>query len=195
MGRGNALERLDGTVRALRPGGRYSLNTAGTADTQLLVILEDMRLALDTIKLSVSASGNVRLTETEAATFSEQSDHEESALTAAKQILAVRRSREKMFGTDLFSDPVWYILLELFVAHLEREDVTVGNACLAASVPTTSALRWCQELQERGLVYRERDPCDQRRIFLRMSEGVYAQFVKLLAPIPPNQEQNPRQWS
>jgi len=194
MGRGNALERADVTVPALRPVSRYLPNTEKVPDSQILVMLEDMRSALDTT-LRMVASGSHAAAIPEVTAFAEEIDREESALAAAKQILTVRRSREKMFGTDLFSDPVWYILLELFVARLEEENVSVGNACLAASVPTTSALRWCQELQERGLVYRERDPQDQRRIFLRMTDGVCAQFVKLLSSIPPNQERNPKQWS
>ena len=110
---------------------------------------------------------------------------ERSALNAAKQGLAIRRRRERVFGAGLFSEPVWDILLELYIARAEGCDVPVGNACLAASVPMTSALRWCQLLQDRKIVYRERDPNDGRRVFLRMSDATFAKLTTLLANFTP----------
>ncbi|KTF67504.1 hypothetical protein ATB93_17340 [Sphingomonas sp. WG] len=98
----------------------------------------------------------------------------------AKQALNVRQRRERMFGPGLFSEPVWDILLELYIARAEAADVPVGNACLAASVPMTSALRWCQLLQDRAVIYRERDPKDGRRVFLRMTDESFAKLTLLL---------------
>lgn len=110
---------------------------------------------------------------------------ESKALNVAKLGVAVRRRREKVFGEGLFSEPIWDILLDLFIARCEGIDVTVGNACLAASVPMTSALRYCQTLLERGIVYRERDRKDGRRIFLRMSETAFAKVTVLLGQDTP----------
>jgi hypothetical protein len=110
---------------------------------------------------------------------------ESKALHVAKLGVAVRRRREKVFGEGLFSEPVWDILLDLFIARCEGIDVTVGNACLAASVPMTSALRYCQTLLDRGIVYRERDRKDGRRIFLRMSESAFAKITALLGQDTP----------
>lgn len=110
---------------------------------------------------------------------------ESKALHVAKLGVAVRRRREKVFGEGLFSEPIWDILLDLFIARCEGIDVTVGNACLAASVPMTSALRYCQTLLERGIVYRERDRKDGRRIFLRMSETAFAKVTVLLSQDTP----------
>jgi DNA-binding MarR family transcriptional regulator len=104
---------------------------------------------------------------------------EARALTIAREALAIRRRRERLFGPDLFSEPAWDILLELYIAHAEGVDVPVGNACLAASVPMTSALRWCQILQDRHIVYRERDPKDGRRIFLRMTPESFVKLTSL----------------
>lgn len=106
---------------------------------------------------------------------------EHYALETAKQALAVRRRRERMFGDGLFSEPVWDILLELYVARAESSDVPVGNACLAASVPMTSALRWCQLLLDRAVIYRERDPKDRRRVFLRITDDSFAKLTTLLS--------------
>jgi len=102
-------------------------------------------------------------------------------LKIAKRGMAVRRRRERILGSGLFSEPAWDILLELYVARAESCDVTVGNACLAASVPMTTALRCGQMLEERAMVYRERDPKDGRRIFLRISDGTFAKLTTLFA--------------
>ncbi|HTG37413.1 MarR family transcriptional regulator [Sphingomonas sp.] len=103
------------------------------------------------------------------------------ALETAKRALAIRRRRERLFGPGLFSEPVWDILLELYIARAEGCDVPVGNACLAASVPMTSALRWCQLLQDRGILCRARDPRDGRRVFLRMTDDSFARLTALLS--------------
>jgi hypothetical protein len=96
-------------------------------------------------------------------------DPAERALRNARQLMMLRRLRDKTLGPDLFFDPAWNILIELYVAHGEGTSTTVGNACIAAGVPLTSALRCCQLLQDKRMVVRERDPKDGRRIFLRLS--------------------------
>lgn len=106
---------------------------------------------------------------------------EEVALETARQLLSVRRKREKAFGAKLFCDPAWDILVELYVARSDRSDLSVGDACIASGVPLTSALRCCQALQKRNLVRRERDPHDRRRIFLRLTDGAFALLTKTLA--------------
>ena len=53
----------------------------------------------------------------------------------------------------------------------------VTSACIGAAVPTTTALRWLALLEERGLIVREADPTDARRIFVRLSADAYARMV------------------
>lgn len=89
----------------------------------------------------------------------------------AKHWLADRRDRHRVFGAhaDLFHDPSWDIMLDLFVQRgLKR--ITVSSACLAAQVPPTTALRHLKILQERGLVDRTDNPVDQRSHFVALSE-------------------------
>lgn len=107
------------------------------------------------------------------------------ALETAKRALAIRRRRERLFGPGLFSEPVWDILLELYVARAEECDVPVGNACLAASVPMTSALRWCQLLQDRHILCRARDPRDGRRVLLRLTDDSFDRLTALLSESAP----------
>lgn len=103
------------------------------------------------------------------------------ALSNARMLVAMRKLRERAFGADLFSDPAWNILVELYVALAEGVKVTVGNACIASALPLTSALRLCQELQLRKLVLRERDPFDRRRVLLILADETRQALTRVLA--------------
>lgn len=104
---------------------------------------------------------------------------ETAALEIAQMLLTLRSKLERMFGIGLLSQPVWGILLELYIAKAQSCDVTVGNTCIASSLPMTSALRLCQVLHDRGIVYRERDINDGRRVLLRLSDNAYRNLTKL----------------
>lgn len=91
----------------------------------------------------------------------------------AKRIRAYiqsRRERNDFFGTELFADPAWDMLLDLSAARLEGRQVSVSSLCIAAAVPTTTALRWIRLLIERGILLREPDPTDGRRAYVSLSE-------------------------
>ena len=100
---------------------------------------------------------------------------------SARQVRAVlraRRLRESMFPANLFADPAWDILLDLMAARLENAQVSVSSLCIAAAVPPTTALRWIRQLTERGLLERQADPDDGRRIFIALSEHGAALIVR-----------------
>jgi hypothetical protein len=82
-----------------------------------------------------------------------------------------RRRRERFLPPDLFGEPAWDILLDLFIAGVTEREISVSSACLASAVPETTALRWIGELVERGLVKRRSDVVDKRRHFLSLSEN------------------------
>lgn len=82
-----------------------------------------------------------------------------------------RRTRESLFNNDIFADPAWDMLLDLYAAELEGGDVSVSSLCIAATVPTTTALRWIKMLSDQGWLVRQQDPCDGRRINMRLSDA------------------------
>lgn len=81
-----------------------------------------------------------------------------------------RRKRENLFSTEIFADPAWDMLLDLYAAELEGGDVSVSSLCIAAAVPTTTALRWIKLLSDQGWLVRQQDPHDGRRINMRLSD-------------------------
>lgn len=88
---------------------------------------------------------------------------------AARHYLRCRRQREEAFPSGLFADPAWDVLLDLFACANEEKAVTVTDACIAANVPATTALRWVSKLEDCGLLRRSIDPGDGRRIHLELT--------------------------
>jgi len=95
----------------------------------------------------------------------------EIAITAGdiRGVIRARRMRDRFFGANLFEDPAWDMLLDLFATHLEHAQVSVSSLCIASAVAPTTALRWIGRLAEFGLIERAPDPTDRRRAFLALS--------------------------
>lgn len=108
----------------------------------------------------------------------------EIAAAEIRAVIRARRMRAQFFADELFADPAWDMLLDLFAAALERRQVSVSSLCIAAAVPPTTALRWIGTLHEAGLFERQADPSDRRRAYIGLSakglEGMrsYAGAVK-----------------
>ena len=86
-----------------------------------------------------------------------------------RKLIRLRRARDRFFPADIFADPAWDMLLDLMAAQLEHRDVPVSSLCIAAAVPTTTALRWIRSLSEAGLFLRRMDPSDARRTYISLS--------------------------
>lgn len=104
----------------------------------------------------------------------------------ARRAYAMRRQRTTIFGNpELFGEPAWDILLDLYIAFVDDKPVSVSSACIGSAAPPTTGLRWLGVLAEHGLVVREQDPVDQRRVLVRLTDkGVTAMdryFARLAA--------------
>lgn len=84
-------------------------------------------------------------------------------LETVSWLIQTRRDRSIHLPADLFADPAWDILLNLFRSDLAHEHVPVPSACKAAAVPASTALRWLGTLEQRGLVMRQGNQGDQTR--------------------------------
>ncbi len=91
-------------------------------------------------------------------------------LAAVKDEYKSRRSRAQFFGNNLFSEPAWDILLDLFIQHERDKSVSVTSACLASGVPATTALRWLRVLEEQELITRTAHPMDHRSYVVKITE-------------------------
>lgn len=98
-----------------------------------------------------------------------------SVRAVAREIYGDRRRRARFFDDDLFGEPSWDILLDLYLASCEDRLVPTTSACIGSGVPPTTALRWLRILESKGLVERRNDNLDGRRTFVTLSDrGVTA---------------------
>ena len=83
--------------------------------------------------------------------------------------LKARRLRQRFFDNELFGEPAWDILLDLYVTESRANRPSVSEMCIAASVPATTALRYLDALARREMIIREPDPTDRRRVLIHLS--------------------------
>ena len=101
-------------------------------------------------------------------------------LEAALDLYNLRRNREKLFGTpQLFGEPTWDILLDLFIAELKNTKIQTTSACIGAQVPQTTALRWIALLERENLLHRYRDRTDSRRVYIRLTDEALGKLAYL----------------
>lgn len=91
----------------------------------------------------------------------------------AERIYDGRRRRNRFLDDDLFGEPAWDMLLDLFINHARKQRVPTTSLCIASLAPTTTALRWISILEQRGLVRRISSERDQRVHYVELEEKGY----------------------
>ena len=102
--------------------------------------------------------------------------NERNKLSAARAEWKARRERERLFGSKLFGDTAWDILLDLFMAREEGRDVTLSSIGETVSLAEPAMLRCLAMLIEEGLILREARSPHPRGNYLRLS----AQALELM---------------
>lgn len=90
-------------------------------------------------------------------------------IALAGWIFMARRMRTEIFGAELFAEPGWDILLDLYAAHARGCRVQITSLAPMSGVPSSTARRWARKLVALELVVQERDPRDHRLTFLKLS--------------------------
>lgn len=106
--------------------------------------------------------------------------NEAGLLVLARSMYRFRRHREAEFGPNLFSDPAWDILLDLFIAGEEGKRVSVSSACIGSSAPATTALRHLSTLVGRELVTRKANEGDSRFVWVELTPAGREKVVNVL---------------
>jgi hypothetical protein len=88
------------------------------------------------------------------------------SLVLAKETYDARQRRFSYFRKDLFGEPAWDILLDLFVQTGVGKRISVTAACIGSGAPSATAIRYITLLQDEGLIERQGDPSDGRRSWL-----------------------------
>jgi DNA repair protein RadC len=91
------------------------------------------------------------------------------ACDRARRTIRRRLLRRQLMGAqELFGEPAWEILLDVFVHECEGKPLAITSTCATAGIPMSSGLRLIQKLCEAGLLRRFPDPFDGRRCFVRL---------------------------
>lgn len=139
----------------------------------ILPIVERLELNMGTLKKTLCAPPSQ----------AQAVQRNEATAQKVRQILKARRKRDTFFGPDLFADPAWDILLEVFAAEAASQKISVSAACIAAAVPSTTALRWLAKLEQVGLIVRSADNLDRRRHWVHLSPAATAAMERYMATV------------
>ena len=82
----------------------------------------------------------------------------------------MRANQRRAKNSEFLAWPAWDMLLELAVAKLEHEEISVSALRRSSGAPSSTALRKLAGLEAAGLIVRNRDDRDQRRLSVRLTE-------------------------
>lgn len=111
----------------------------------------------------------------------------EAAYERAHAMYRVRRNRDEASGDlcNLFGEPGWDIMLDLFIARRRGEKVKVSSICLDAGVASTTVLRWLDRLDSEKLIVRSSDPTDARRRLVALTDKGEEFMVSVMSALGP----------
>ena len=114
-------------------------------------------------------------------TTPEALSHRDLAILLYKE----RRARDVFLksGRELWSDPAWDMLLDLFIANEEGRMVNVTSACIGGCIPTSTGLRRVTQLLNAGLIHRTTDPSDGRKGMLGLTARATSDMKRYLDEI------------
>lgn len=89
----------------------------------------------------------------------------------ARHEFANRARRSRIFGGAMFGEAAWDMLLALYVAEQSGARHTVSGLTDLSGVPSTTALRWLDFLENKEqLVRRRANPTDKRVFFVELTD-------------------------
>lgn len=109
---------------------------------------------------------------------------QETALQTAERAQGERRKRAEHFrNQQMFGEPAWDILLDLYIHQVRNEQTTVKRATVGPVATAGTTLRWLQVLDAEGLIFFEADPTDEERRLLRLTPEGYESITRYLEAI------------
>lgn len=101
-------------------------------------------------------------------------------IATAKALYRLRQRRDPVLGFEVCKEPHWDIVLDLFINRAVGRRVSITSACIASHRPVTTALRWLDYLEEKGVV--QKVPCqlDNRKTYVELTLPTYAKMLVYL---------------
>lgn len=101
-------------------------------------------------------------------------------IAQVEMLLKIRDIRGSYLPSDVFGDPAWFMILDLYLSGLRGRKISVTSLCLASGSTQTTSLRRVSDLVRLGIVVREEDPRDRRRAYLILSKEARVHLETML---------------
>ncbi|WP_066556701.1 MarR family transcriptional regulator [Croceicoccus bisphenolivorans] len=107
--------------------------------------------------------------------------HDHPRYELAKKFLELRTARACYFDNNLFGEPAWDMLLDLYVSRHDQRAVSATSLCIASGAPQTTALRYVNLLTDAKLIVSRKSDHDGRVRIIELSEKALALLEDFLS--------------
>ena len=94
-------------------------------------------------------------------------------------LLELRRMRERHFGTELFGEPAWDVMLQLMIARIDDKELRLSELAGNPASPAVVTRHYVEELIEAKLVDRFDNAEDERDFYLTLSSEAARRMAEL----------------
>ena len=105
---------------------------------------------------------------------------ERALIRRAEQILELRRQRADQFGSMMFGEPAWEMLLAAYIGEQRHDWATTANLTTIAGVSHSVALRWLTFLLGEGLVEQDAHPKISDLLTVRLTDRSHQALERYL---------------
>lgn len=107
-------------------------------------------------------------------------------METCRKVVTMRKALGEALGYRHCANPIWDMLLELYIAEREQRIVYLWSLCSFANVPFSTACRKVTEMEEIGLVRRNATHRDRRGVEVTLTvkgEGLIVSLLDRLTEI------------
>ena len=94
-------------------------------------------------------------------------------------LLELRRMRERHFGTELFGEPAWDVMLQLMIARIDDKELKLSELVGNPASPPVMTHHYVGELIEARLVDRFENADDSNDFYLALSSEAARRMAEL----------------
>jgi hypothetical protein len=102
------------------------------------------------------------------------------AVEEARRLYRMRRMRDAQFGAELFGEPAWDLLLDLYITRGQNELGSSIGGGLAAFTPSATAAPYIVKLRECGLVEPAHTSKNSTAALVTLSDSGFERMTALL---------------
>jgi DNA-binding MarR family transcriptional regulator len=136
----------------------------------LEVAERDIRAAKRLLSLVAEASETRIADEIHARVLTPEQTRARTLLSLARKEFENRRSRRKVFGSAMFGEPAWEMLLALYINDASGPRQTSATLLHFSGSSASTGKRWMRFLLTNDLVSREPHPVDARTYFVMLTD-------------------------